>query len=423
MHRTEDFVGYNSAYISSNLLDELDYSIGGYGKPSIEFLFTLNTFVESFIGSSEFYTSLDELNHMSLTSPALFPSGRPILNLVVKEGGLRFVNGVVDNLGEEIYRGMTLDRSKKEAQQDFIIEYGNKIEGNYFVKSDIKITLDHVALISSKFEKDYFIVSEVKSTSEELVNNLLSVARSSSIQTTLPISLYSKQVSSLSTKPFSIQSLERLAKIHETNIQDLVKTLNYRYLPVPPFTSILLSQCDSIYDIPRKLSQLRADFQELRDSFIQLEKNINEAENMRAQLEAFNHFNEFWKAFNKKYTDKKHRILYGSIDLGVDTDMDKGLDSFIDGNNLTDSLKDLNAGKLAGNFVKKGYEWYRERKIINRFKGITNIWELFQDSKSITEQVRHFHRLFGVSYTNQELDLVNEYLRTRLTNITESIKG
>lgn len=422
MHKPEDLIGYNSAYISSNLLDELDYCIGGYGKPSIEFLFTLNTFVESFIGSSEFYTSLDELNHISLTSPALFPSGRPMLNLLVREGGLRFVNGVVDNPGQEIYRGMTLDRSKKEAQQDFIIEYGNKIEESYLIKSDIKITLDQVTLISQRFEEDYFIVSEVKSTSEELVNNLLKVARSSSIQTTLPIFLYSKQVFSLGKKPYSIQSLEKLAQIHETNVEDLVNTLNYRYLPIPPFTSILLSQCNSIYEIPQKLAQLRADFQELRDSFIQLEKNINEAGSMRTQQEAFNHFSEFWKAFNKKYTDKKHRILYGSLDLVAGANMDKGLDSYIDGNDFTESIKDLNAGKLAGNFVKKGYEWYRERKIINRFKGITNIWELFQDSKSISEQVRHFHRLFGVSYTNQELDHVNEYVRTRLTNIIESIK-
>lgn len=93
---TEDNVGFNSAYVSLNLLDELDYVIGGYGKPKIEFLFSLNTFVESFIASSNFYTSLDELNHLNLTAPAIFPNGRPILNMLVKAGGLKFVNGVID---------------------------------------------------------------------------------------------------------------------------------------------------------------------------------------------------------------------------------------------------------------------------------------------------------------------------------------
>src|ERR1035437_2753608 len=93
----KDTVNYNSAYISLNLLDELDYCLGGYGKPTAEFIFSLNTFVESFIACSEFYTSLDELNHLNLTAPAIFPNGRPILNMVVRETGLKFVSGVLEN--------------------------------------------------------------------------------------------------------------------------------------------------------------------------------------------------------------------------------------------------------------------------------------------------------------------------------------
>lgn len=70
----EDKIGYNSSYINLNLIDELDYCLGGYGKPNVEFLFSLNTFVKTFIASSELYTSLDKLNHLNLTTPILFPS-------------------------------------------------------------------------------------------------------------------------------------------------------------------------------------------------------------------------------------------------------------------------------------------------------------------------------------------------------------
>ncbi|GGD14891.1 hypothetical protein GCM10011368_16040 [Hyunsoonleella pacifica] len=35
---------YNSTYISINLLDELDYVIGEYGKPNSIFIYSLNAF-------------------------------------------------------------------------------------------------------------------------------------------------------------------------------------------------------------------------------------------------------------------------------------------------------------------------------------------------------------------------------------------
>lgn len=418
----EDPVSFNSAYISLNLLDELDFYLGGYSKPNIEFLFTLNTFVESFIASSEFYTSLDELNHLSLTAQALFPSGRPILNLVVREGGLKFVNGVIDKLGREIYRADASSRSRKEAQQDFVIEHGKKIQEKYLITSDIDNVIEKIPLITSKFENDDFVVSEVMSTSTELVSNLLNVSRSSSIQTTLPIYLYERQISSLNKTPYSIQALEMLAKLHEINFDELKKSLNYQYLPIPPFTNILLSQVNSISDIPQKLSQLRADFQDLRTKFVELEMEINDSDkSMKQQLSAFKKFKEFWVTFNRKYVDKKTRILYGTIDTFSGGDVDKAFDSLADGANFVESFKDLNIGKIAGNIFSKGYNWVSDKRIINRFKGLTNIWELFLDSKGIDQQITHVERLFSIRFANQEINRVHSFIKNKITNITKEI--
>lgn len=419
----EETIAYNSAYISLNLLDELDYCLGGYGKPTIEFLFSLNTFVETFIGSSNFYTSLDELNHLNLTTPALFPNGRPILNLVVREGGLKFVNGIVDNPGTEIYFGDAHNRTRREAQQDFVIEYGNTFHEKYFIQSDINVTIERIPMVTSRFEDGLFIVSEVENTSSELVSNLINVSNSSNIQTTLPIYLYGEQVSSLANKPFSIQSLERIAKLHEIGMEDLLKSLKYQYLPVPPFTNILLSQVNSVYEIPQKLTQLRHDFQELRTKFAELEKDIFEAATMKHQLEARRKFLDFWIAFNRKYVDKKHRIFYGNLDLADGGDIDKGLDTFIDNGNIVDALKDLNLTKIAGNALGKGYNWINDKKIINRFKGLTNIWELFYESKSITQQVKHIEKLFGVQYSKADIEKVHSHVRTKLANIPNSIRN
>lgn len=419
----EDSIEYNSAYISLNLLDELDYCLGGYGKPSVEFLFSLNTFVESFIASSGFYTSLDELNHLNLTAPALFPNGRPILNLVVREAGLKFVNGVVNNPGREIYRGDALGRTRKEAQQDFVIEYGKKIQDQYLIRSDIRTVVEKIPLVTSKHENDYFIVSEVLNTSAELVTNLTNVAKSSSIQTTLPIYLYRKQINALTKKPESILALDRVAKIHMTTVNELIKFLDYQYLPIPPFTNILLSQVTSISEIPQKLSQLRADFHELRSKFIELEKEIFESDNIKQQIEIYRNFKEFWSVFEKKYPDKKHRIFYGSLDLINGSDFDKSADSLIDGSKFDDSITDLNLGKLGANFLKKGFSLYNDQKIINRFKGLTNIWELFETSKSINQQMVHFERLFSVKFSNDEISRVQDFIKIQLTDIPNTIKN
>lgn len=414
----DDDIGYNSAYISLNLLDELDYCLGGYGKPNVEFIFTLNTFVESFIASSEFYTSLDELKHLNLTTPALFPNGRPILNMLVKATGLKFVNGVVANPGSEIYRDYTFNKTRKEAQQDFIMEFGKKIPERYLIKSDVNNLVEKVPLVTSKFEDDEFIVYEVLSTSAELVSNLMSVSSTTSIQTTIPIYLYNRQVNALNRTPYSIKSLEILAKLHETNLDELKASLNYQYLPIPPFANILLSQISSISEIPQKLIQLRADFQELRDQFIDLEKSIHGAVKLKEQQEAFKKFKEFWITFNKKYVDKKHRIFYGSLDITAGINAENASESIVDGGSFSDGFKDLNLTKLAGNVIKSGIDWGKDRRVINRFKGLTDIWELFQESNGITQQIKHFERLFSVNFSNAEINTVHDFVKTKLSDLT-----
>lgn len=417
----ENAPGYNSAYLSLNLLDELDYCLAGYGKPNVEFLFTLNTFVETFIASSEFYTSLDELNHLNLTTPVLFPNGRPILNLVVREGGLKFVNGVVNNPSVEIYRIDASDLSRKEAQREFVIDYGRKIKDGYFIQSNVDVAVEKIPLITSKIDNGNFVVSEVRTTTNELVSNLMKVSRSTNIQTSLPIYLYGQQVASLPKKPYSIKSLNLVAKIHEAKLEDLMSSLDYQFLPIPPFTSILLSQVNSIYDIPEALTQLRLDFQDLRKKFVELETEIYEAATIKEQLNALNNFKSFWAAFNKKYQGKNKRIFYGTLDFFNSSDGDKAVDTFVDSGNFSDSIKDLNVGKLAVKLITESVSWYKDKKAINRFKGLTNIWELFQGNTNLVQQIKHFERIFGVQFENADIKRVNDFVKTKLNDITKDI--
>ncbi|MES2829217.1 MAG: hypothetical protein V4687_13730 [Bacteroidota bacterium] len=418
----QDTVNYNSAYISLSLLDELDYCLGGYGKPTPEFIFSLNTFVESFIGCSEFYTSLDELNHLSLTAPAIFPTGRPILNMLVRETGLKFVSGVLETPGRVIYRVNRDGKSKKEAEQEFITEYGRKLKTDYFIQSDVSNPPTNLPLVTGAFnDEDEFIVTEVQTSSHDLISNLISVSNTSTIQTTLPIGLYGQQVNEIARTPYSIEALEKLSKLHQVQLEDLLESLGYHYLPIPPFTTILLAQLDNIDQIPAKLAQLRADFQELREHFILLERQIQESPSIREQLDARKAFNSFWTTFVKKYVDHSHRLLHNHLDVFQNADLDKSANTFLKSHDLKDGLKEINFAKIAGKILTHSMDWFKDRKVINRFKGLTNIWELFQNSTNINQQLKHFERLFGVSFSNAELNRIHEFINNKVTNIPKKI--
>lgn len=56
----------NVAYLNFSLIDELDYVIGGYGKPNQEFIFTLNSFIESYVLNDIFHFSFLEWSHFNL---------------------------------------------------------------------------------------------------------------------------------------------------------------------------------------------------------------------------------------------------------------------------------------------------------------------------------------------------------------------
>ena len=73
----------NTAYYNFDLMQELDYVIGGYGPATQEFIFNFNNFVESFVLNENFLFSNQEWKHHFLTAKATFENGRPITELVL----------------------------------------------------------------------------------------------------------------------------------------------------------------------------------------------------------------------------------------------------------------------------------------------------------------------------------------------------
>lgn len=81
-------VNNNACIVSSILLDELDYVVGGYGQPTVEFIFNFNAFLEAFILSSNFIMFQQDLEHVQITRKVLFPQGRPVFDLMLNQNRL-----------------------------------------------------------------------------------------------------------------------------------------------------------------------------------------------------------------------------------------------------------------------------------------------------------------------------------------------
>ena len=98
-------IQYNSAYYNFDLLQRLDYVIGGYGKATQEFIFDFNNFVESFILNENFLLSNQEWNHHFLTAKAIFSKGRPITELVIThKNGMQIMGfPFYVNMGKVLY--------------------------------------------------------------------------------------------------------------------------------------------------------------------------------------------------------------------------------------------------------------------------------------------------------------------------------
>jgi hypothetical protein len=143
----------NTCIISSNLLDELDYVIGGYGQPTVEFIFNFNAFVEAYILSSNFIFTHREIKHINITRSVLFPNGRPIFDLIAKSKNVSIFSGFGDNIMQCVYVDK-VEKSDNEtalkAIETFCQRDSERIKKN-FILSDFTKPIETVKTYSVGF--------------------------------------------------------------------------------------------------------------------------------------------------------------------------------------------------------------------------------------------------------------------------------
>ena len=415
-------IQYNSAYYNFDLLQRLDYVIGGYGKATQEFIFDFNNFVESFILNENFLLSNQEWNHHFLTAKAIFSKGRPITELVIThKNGMQIMGfPFYVNMGKVLYAEDVSSSIDRKGESKLYVDFQEKnkeyLNKKYFKPTKFEMFDKEYPVLMSDYSTSQkpdtkrFIVIETTTTPTILLSGIYKALPHSNFQTTIPLNGFKAQLEINKGLGISKTSIETLKKLHDVKIEELVNFSGYRKIPIPPLVPILLSQCRTIDDIPEKLLQLRNDYQELRQSFLNYEKNIADAENLKEQFSINKKYADFWEAFSRKNKISTNRLMFHFWDLGKESKVLDSIENVVDSGSIDDFIGDLSFTKLGAKGVGKIFEYFKDKKALNRYKGITNLWELFQKSPTLENQIKDLERIFGIKVDLKELNRIAKSL-------------
>lgn len=413
----------NTAYYNLNLLDELDYVIGGYGQASVEFIFTLNNFIESYVLNDNFLISSQEWKHYFLVSNEIFPNGRPITDLVIthkngiqiagfpfymKLGQVKYVEPVNKLLNSK--EESEFIKNFQEKNSDYIKE--NFSKSTFFTGFDTESRFLLSQVIDNPTpDKKSYVVLETKINPKVILERIYENCPNSNFQVTLPLTALKEQLLSNQRMNISRESVTILSELHTLKIEEIKKYTGYNNIVIPPLVPILLSQCNDISDIPSKLLQLRYDFTDLRNSFISFEKDLEQADSLKKQMKIIEEYKAFWETFHKKHKLKSNRLMYHFWDVQEKGDASNSIEKLIDSKGENDFLKDINASKITGTIISKLYDSYKDKKILNRFKGMTNLWDLFDNSPTLNNQVKDIERIFNIKVDLNRLSEISKQLQ------------
>lgn len=419
-------INHNSCIISSNLLDELDYVIGGYGKPTVEFIFNFNAFVEAYLLSSSFILTQKEFEHVNITRQVLFPNGRPIFDMLIKNKNLSAISGIGNNITQCVYVDKVERNDNETAQQAvnaFCQRDSKRIKDN-FILSDFTNPIKSVKTYSVGFagkdqeefgSKNQVLIGETTNQPFEIVKSFFDTITNHNVQAALPVFTYQEQLSELNKKAVSKEIYTKLSELQGQTIQDAEKHFGTELQVIPPLVSIVLSKTKSKEKIPEILNEIRTDFTEFRICCEKFEKNLNEADTIKEQIEAVKEYKKFWAALVKKYSDESTRLMFRFLDIAKDSNYENSLDGMIDNQSVEDIFKDMNLGKVAGKAGFLAWDKIKEKRILNKFKGVVNLWSLLENSPTIGKQIKDVERVFKTSVDRNRIATAKDFLKKMKT--------
>ncbi|MBA7503511.1 hypothetical protein ES706_02122 [subsurface metagenome] len=388
--------GYNSALTVVNLLDELDWVVGGYGRPTPQFLYSLNTFVESFVLSDAIFVTFTDAMHLNLAAP-LFPEGRPIVDTLVREKMLRVIvegpEHLQEDIGTVIYIFETASGETLDSDKTWYREYRENVDKGMLRRilplyPIGKMPAESTALLVLGGAPDHcnHAICIFKRDLRKFISSILGLSQASQFHPALPLYAASIQLEFFKSTTPSVELYHRLAEIYQVKVEDLLRHRGYTVIPIPPLTSILLSRCRARDQLPNELLKLRSEFAELREAGRKHEERLAKASTLGEQFDAIEEFNEFWEVLSKKLDRRSKRLVYRFWDI----------------------VKEADPLKWFTTTVDRIIERDQEKFILNRYKSLLDAWNLAKEAPAIQHQLGDIARLFGAPIKQSEW---NNYVR------------
>jgi hypothetical protein len=402
----------NTCIVSSYLIDELDYVVGGYGQPSIESLFNLNAFIEAYVLSSNFIFSTHELDHIKITSKVLFPNGRPIFELISDSKNMYVVGGIGNPIMQCVYVDKVEEKNNLTIQKAIETFQERDFERirKTMVLSDLGTPIESVKTLTIGFGETQLIIGETTNKPFEMVKQFYDSITNYNVQNALPIFTYKQQFNELRKKAISKEIFKTICDIKGQEIKDAEAFIGGEIQALPPLVNIVLSKAKNREDIPRVMKEIRVDFTDFRICCEKFETRLNNATTIKEQIDAIKDYKVFWGTLVKKYTDKTSRIVFRFLDMAKESSYDKSLDNYMDTQNASEIIKDLNLGKVAGKAGILAWDKIKEKRILNRFKGVTDLWGLIDDTPAFDLQISNAERVFNTKIDLNRINVTREYL-------------
>ena len=257
--------------------------------------------------------------------------------------------------------------------------------------------------------KNQVLIGETTNQPFEIVKSFFNTITNHNVQAALPVFTYQEQLKELNKKAISKEIYSKISELQGQKVQDAESHFGTELQVIPPLVSIVLSKTKSIEQIPEILNEIREDFTDFRTCCEKFEKTLNEASTIKEQIEAVKEYKKFWRTLVKKYSDESTRLMFRFLDVAKDSDYEDSLDNLIDSQSTNEIFKDLNLGKVAGKAGFLAWDKIKEKRILNKFKGVVNLWSLLENSPTIDKQIKDIERVFNTSIDRTRISVAKDY--------------
>jgi len=339
----------------------------------------------------------------------------------MKSNKVTVYSGFGDNIMQCVYVDKVPNSDNETALraiETFCERDAERIKKN-FLLSDFSKSIESVKTYSVGFSGNkeslggfnQVLIGETTNKPYEIVKSFFNTITNYNVQAALPVFTYQQQFYELGKKAISKEIYKTVCDIQGQTIEDAENYLGSELQTVPPLVSIVLSKSKDFNDIPNVLKEIREDFTDFRNCCERFEKTLNESKTIKEQVEAIKDYKNFWATLVKKYSDKTSRIMFRFLDIAKDSDYENALDNVIDSQSADELFKDLNIGKVAGKAGFLAWDKLKEKRILNKFKGVVNLWSLLENAPTVDTQIKDIERVFKVSMDRSKIQIAKKHLQ------------